>query len=240
MSVDIVEVEINPLDQFYYVSREAGETFAVREYIMHTALYYALHLLPSRFRVTEHIPSYQEHFEASDLASDLYIHPAVPTDRTSGSYTTRRFAVKSDEFRQRAEQENKNLKETGHQRFIDPETRFRTFMIADDRGMELVDRLPPYIRVGKKMTTARVRTRIHEGESEEGRFELGQPVGKSDVSQDEYDVLGDVTMESMAPVNVLTSGDLSGPHVSITPSFGPGNDETVSLPTEAKFLGIQQ
>jgi CRISPR type I-D-associated protein Csc1 len=234
MSVDIVEVEINPLDQFYYVSREAGETFAVREYIMHTALYYAFHLLPSRFRVTEHTPSYQEHLEASDLASDLYIHPAVPIDRTSGSYTTRRFAVKNDKFRQRAEQENKNLKETGHQRFIDPETRFRTFVIADDRGTELVDRLPSYIRVGKKMTVARLGTSLHTADPQTTTFELGQPVGNVDLPADTYTVTGDVRLESMMPVNVLTEATIEGPHVKIDPDFGPS--APVALPTETEFL----
>jgi CRISPR type I-D-associated protein Csc1 len=234
MSVDIVEVEINPLDQFYYVSREAGETFAVREYIMHTALYYAFNLLPSRFRVAEHTPSYQEHFEESDLANDLYIHPAVPVDRTSGSYTTRRFAVKGDEFRQRAEQENKNLKETGHQRFIHPETRFRTFVIADNRGAELVNRLPPYIRVGKKMTVARIRTSLHTGDPHAREFELGQPVGNVDLPTDIYSVTGDVRLESMMPVNVLTEATVEGPHVNIDPDFGPS--DPVALPIEAEFL----
>ena len=234
MSVDIVEVEINPLDQFYYVSREAGETFAVREYIMHTALYYAFNLLPSRFRVTEHTPSYQEHFEESDLANDLYIHPAVPVDRTSGSYTTRRFAVKGDEFRQRAEEENKNLKETGHQQFIHPETRFRTFVIADNRGAELVNRLPPYIRVGKKMTVARLRTSLHTADPDIREFELSQPVGNVDLPTDTYSVTGDVRLESMMPVNVLTEAMVEGPHVKVDPEFGPSTP--IALPTKAEFL----
>lgn len=239
-TVGVVELEITPLDQYYYVSREAGDTFRTKPYLMHTALFYALGLLPTRFRVGEQTPSYTQHFKNADGTDGLYIHPA----RLIGEreHTTRRFSVKGDTFRSEAVQENKNLLETGHQRTLQPDLTFRTFVICRGRREPgaFAERISPYVRVGKKMTTAKVRTRIHEGESEEGCFELGQPVGKSDVPQDEYDVLGDITMESMAPVNILTSGNLSGPHVSITPSFGPGNDETVSLPIEAEFLGIQQ
>jgi CRISPR-associated protein Csc1 len=235
-AVDIVEVELTPLDQLYYVSRESGDDFATRPYVMHTALYYAFGLLPSRFRVGEQTPSYQSHFEDSARASGLYIHPAVAIDQLAGRHTTRRFAVKGDEFRQRSEQENKNLKETGFQRFIDPDTTFRTFIRVDATDSRNVEAsLHEYCRIGKKMTSTRIRTASHTAEIGNGSFSLDQPIGNVDLNTDEYDLLGDVRMESMMPVNILTEAQLNGPHVTIDPAFG-ADSGPVSLPTETEFL----
>lgn len=239
-SIGVVELEITPLDQYYYVSRESGDTFRTKPYIMHTALFYALGLLPTRFRVGDQTPSYTEHFKDSDGTDSLYIHPAnIVGER---NHTTRRFSVKGDTFRSEPVQENKNLAETGHQRTLQPDVTFRTFVICrDDREPNgFVENISPYIRVGKKMATAMIRTRVHKGERKVGGFDLDQPVGKSDIPQDEYDILGNVSMESMAPVDVLTGGHLYGPYVSITPSFGPQRDKSITLPTDANFLGIEQ
>lgn len=236
--VDIVEVELTPLDQLYYVSRESGDDFSTRPYVIHTALYYAFGLLPSRFRVLKQSPKYQSHFDDSD-ASNLYIHPAVPLDSVSGEYTTRRFAVKGDEFRQAAEQENKNLKETGFQRFINPGVRFRTFIRVDDGDTDaLAEKLQGYCRLGKKMSSTKVRTATHDPEQSEGDFELTHPIGNVDISSDAYDMRGNLHMESMVPVNLITKAELRGEYVSIEPAFGSA--ETMALPTHAEFLSEER
>lgn len=238
-AVDIVEVELTPLDQLYYVSRESGDDFSTRPYVMHTALYYALGLLPSRFRVLEQTPKYQSHFEESD-ASGLYIHPAIPVDSVAGKYTTRRFAVKADKFRDRAEQENKNLKETGFQRFIDPGVRFQTFVRVDGGNPDdLADKFAGYCRLGKKMTATRVRTATHTVEPTTGTFGLDHPIGNVDMDSGVYDILGDLHMESMVPVNLITEARLDGEYVSFEPTFGSTGD-TITLPTQTTFLGEYQ
>lgn len=234
--VDIVEVELTPLDQLYYVSRESGDDFSIRPYVMHTALYYALGLLPSRFRVLEQTPKYQIHFEESD-ASEVYIHPAMPVDSVAGKYTTRRFAVKADKFRDRAEQENKNLKETGFQRFIDPGVSFQTFVRVDGGNQdELADQFAGYCRLGKKMTATRVRTATHTVEPTTGTFGLSHPIGNVDMDSDAYDILGDLHMESMVPVNLITEAELAGEYVSFESTFGSTGAE-ITLPIHTEFLG---
>lgn len=236
----VVELAITPLDQYYYVSREAGTTFRTKPYIMHTALFYALGLLPTRFRVDEQTPAYSQHFKQAVGTNDLYIHPARIVSEQE--HTTRRFSVKGDSFRSEAEQENKNLIETGHQRTLQPDHTFRTFVLCrgERSSEEFAEGVPPYVRVGKKMATAHVRTRVHEAKHRVGQFELGQPVGQSDIPSDGYDVLGNVNMDSMAPVNLITKSDLSGPYVSIEPYFGQTGQDSVELPADAQFLGLQQ
>lgn len=238
-SAEIVELELVPQDQLYYVSRESGDDFSTRPYIMHTALYYALGLLPSRFRVSEQSPKYTSHFEEAEGTAGVYIHPATPIGQPAGRYTTRRFAVKPDTFRDRAEQENKNLKETGFQRFIDPGTRFQTFIrVPAGDSDAFASRLEGYCRVGKKMTATRVRTATHHPEVETGPFELTHPIGNVDLETDAYDVRGDVHFESMMPVNLLTGARLAGDHITVHPRFS--DDEKVALPTHTQFLHEHQ
>lgn len=236
----VLELEITPLDPYYYVSRESGTTFSTKPYIMHTALYYALGLLPTRFRITEQSPSYEDHFKEALGTDGSYIYPAVAVSEEQ--FTTRRFAVKGDAFRTEAVQENKNLVETGHQRFVDPEVRFQTFALCqgnlDPSSFE--DRLPSYIRVGKKMTTARLRTDIHRVDVQSGDFQLGQPIGRTDIPSDRYDVLGNIRTEPMAPVDLITECKLRGPHVRIKPRYGRRGSGSVALPTKAHFLGSEQ
>lgn len=237
----VVELSIIPLDQYYYVSRESGDTFSTKPYIMHSALFYALGLLPTRFRVGEQTPAYTDHYEQSRATEGIYIHPATVVG--GGRHMTRRFSVKGDTYRSEAKQENKNLLETGHQRTYEPGVQFRTFITCGDGtdAQSFAQRLPSYIRVGKKMTSARLETAIHDVTPEEGRFTLDQPVGRQDISTDEYEILGSVHMESMAPVDLLTQSDLSGQYVSVNPQFGPQRrDMAVTLPTDARFLGIGQ
>lgn len=239
-SIDIIEVELTPLDQLYYVSRESGDDFSTRPYVMHTALYYAFGLLPSRYRVCDQTPQYISHFEAADVANDLYIHPATTVDRVAGQYTTRRFSVKADKFRQRSEQENKNLKETGFQRFIDPETTFRTFVRVDQADAEsITSQIEGYCRIGKKMTSTRVRTAHHRTELTTGEFTLGHPIGNVDIDTDRCEIVGDVHLEAMMPVNVITDARLCGDHVTIEPEFGASRS-SVSLPANTEFLLQQQ
>jgi len=235
VSVDIVEVELTPLDQLYYVSRESGDDFSTRPYVMHTALYYAFGLLPSRFRVAEQTPKYRTHFTDS-AANGIYIHPATPIDGAAGEYTTRRFAVKSDKFRDRSEQENKNLKETGFQRFINPGVRFRTFMRVDEGDPEqLADQLEGYCRLGKKMTTTRVQIAHHKADRATGNFELGHAIGNVDINTDVYDLRGNLHMESMVPVNLITEGNLSGEYAVFDPAFGSKSGR-IAIPIQTEFL----
>lgn len=234
----VVELEIIPLDPYYYVSRESGKKFSTKPFIMHSALYYALGILPTRFRVSEQNPSYQAHFEEALSGDSLYIHPAQA--RGGEQYATRRFAVKGDSYRTEAVQENKNLLETGHQRFIEPDARFQTFALCreDLDPTDFDSRVPTYVRVGKKMTTARVRTALHETASRSGTFELGQPIGRTDIQSDQYRFVGGIRTEPMAPVDLITDGTLEGPHVRIEPEFGSTASETITLPTNVNFLGI--
>lgn len=231
----VLEVDITTTDNLYYVSRESGDRFSVKPYVMHTALYYALGILPSRFRCAEQTPFYDDDRKELD---DLYIHPAV--SRHLQGYETRRFAVKGDSYRTESTQENRNLMETGYQKSILPDSKFRTYLLSG--GSEETDRLlsesPTYIRLGKKMASARVEVSdLGRHPTESGEFELSQPVSIKDLDfDDEYSLLGDLRWERMNPVDLLVEGKISGPHVSFTVS-GEKGDEQLKLPANAEFLG---
>jgi CRISPR-associated protein Csc1 len=231
-TLHVVECRLTAQDSLYYASREAGEMFSTRPYLMHTALYYALGLLPSRFRTHEQAPRYVEHRDGSTLAGAVYIHPATTID---GEYHTKRFAAKGDQFRSASSRGSGNFKETGHQKMLTPQTEFQTFATTTDRetATQLTEQLPAYARVGKKSTTVRVETATHEAEIQEGQFSLGQPVGDIDYPEGAYDVRGNLHWERMVPVDLLTAADLAGRHAEVTPEWGSG---PVSLPVDTTFL----
>lgn len=231
-TLHVVECRLTAQDSVYYASREAGETFSTRPYLMHTALYYALGLLPSRFRTHEQAPRYVEHRDGSTLAGAVYIHPATVLDE---EYHTRRFAAKGDQFRSASSRGSGNFKETGHQKMLTPQTKFRTFATTTDRETvtQLTEQLPAYARVGKKSTTVRVETATHEATVRDGPFSLGQPVGDIDYPEGAYEVRGNLHWERMVPVDLLTAADLSGRHAEVSSEWGDG---PVALPADTTFL----
>lgn len=231
----VLGVDITTGDNLYYVSRESGNRFSVKPYLMHTALYYALGILPSRFRCADQTPFYDEDRKSIE---DLYVHPAVSTELKG--YETRRFAVKGDSYRTESQRMNRNLMETGYQKSILPGSTFMTYIVSstDERGDTLVERSPTYIRLGKKMASTRVEiSDLGEFEAESGDFDLSQPVSIKDLDFDnEYDLLGNLCWERMNPVDLLVEGELNGPHISFTVGEGE-TEQRIELPANAEFLG---
>lgn len=241
--MDIIELEITLQDHLYYVSRESGDTFATEPYIMHTALYYALGFLPSRFRTNTNTPSYKSHFKNSEQTQKLYIHPATAFDP---QYTTRQFSCKGDNFRSKPTKENRNLKATGQQRRINPGTRFHTFiqLNPDVNTNEILERLPIDFRVGKGMSSATLDTHIHTATISEGHFTMGHPVAREDLNETKYHNFKNLNISLMPPVDLIDEGmEMTGNYVEVKPVITPAGQHTttpVALPTETTFLGINQ
>ncbi len=231
----VLEVDIIPGDNLYYVSRESGNRFSVKPYVMHTALYYAFDILPSRFRCAEQTPFYDDD---KDEAEGLYIHPAVLKELEG--YETRRFAVKGDSYRTESQRMNRNLMETGYQKSILPGSEFRTYIVSreSEKVDDLVEASPTYVRVGKKMASTKIEvTDRGKYESQSGDFELSQPVSTKDLDfNNEYDLLRNLRWERMNPVDLLVEGELNGPHLSFTVPRGR-DEEKVELPANAEFFG---
>lgn len=225
-------VEITVEDDLYYVSREDGGNFSTRPYLMHTALYYAFRIFPTRFRTSVQNPHYEED---RDDGPKIYIHPAKA--KSLSGYEKRRFSVKTDSYRSKSEKENQNLMKTGHQKTIRPGSIFQTFITSNSKEKlsRQKEKLPDYIRIGKKMSSARVRCgEIVEAEIEEGSFSMDIPVSTKDLDfEEEYSVKGDLNWENMNPVDLLTDGKLQGPHADFELSE---NDSTISVPAEIGFL----
>lgn len=229
-SVYGIEVEITLQDSFYYASREAGETFLTKPVLMHTALYYALGFFPSAFRIAEHTPHYVTHRDASEFGDRVYLYPGVASN--DPSYTTRRFAVKPDEFRQASERGSANFKETGHMKMIDPGITFRTYAVCDDETLRdtVLEGLPSYARVGKKLSLARVETTPFEAPIQHGPFELSHPIADLDIDRSTYTIRGGLEWERMNPVDLITRADLEGPY------FELGSENPRAFPSDLRFL----
>lgn len=229
-SVYGIEIEITLQDSFYYASREAGETFLTKPILMHTALYYALDLFPSAFRIAEHTPHYVTHRDASEFGNEVYLYPGIASN--DPSYTTRRFAVKPDGFRQASEPGSANFKETGHMKMIDPGITFRTYAVCDDDATRdaVLEELPSYARVGKKLSLSRVETTSFEAPVQYGTFELSHPIADLDIDRSMYTIHGGLKWERMNPVDLITGADLEGPY------FERGSNNPRTFPSALRFL----
>lgn len=231
-----IEIELTPMDSFYYASREAGETFMTKEYVLNTALYYALGLFPSRFRTAKQRPRYLSDRDGSYWGDKVYLSPA--TALSQPNFQTRRFAVKTDAYRSVSEQRSSNFKETGHMKTIDPGLGFRSFALCESEAVrdDLLETIPSYCRLGKKMASTRVRTEPFVAEEATGEFDLGHPVGILDIPKDEYTIVGNVAYQKMVPVNILMQASLKGKYITYSPRWIRNRESDIALPTEAGFL----
>ncbi len=231
-----IELKFTPMDSFYFASREAGETFMTKEYVLNTALYYALGLFPSRFRTATQQPQYLTDRDNSYWGSAVYITPA--TALSQPDFQTRRFSVKKDSYRTTSERRSSNFKETGHMKTIDPGLGFRSFALcrSESKRDELLQTIPSYCRLGKKMASTQVETKPFSASEKSGEFTLGHPVGVLDVPQDEYEILGGISYEKMVPVNLLMEATIAGPHIEYSPNWDRNEEDGISLPTKAGFL----
>lgn len=231
-----IEIKLTPMDSFYYASREAGETFMTKEYIMNTALYYALGLFPSRFRTAEQRPRYLSDRDSSYWGDSVYVSPAVALSQPN--FQTRRFSVKQDTYRSVSERRSSNFKETGHMKTIDPGLGFRAFVLCESKKdrEKLLSSISTYCRVGKKMSSTRIQTERFSATETTGQFNLGHPIGVLDLPQHEYDILGSISYQKMVPVNLLIEVTADGPHITHSPRWKRHQEGELALPTKARFL----
>lgn len=241
-TVELVELEMTVGDQFFYPSREVGDTAKVLPYMLHTGLYYALGFLPSRFRTLTDQPKYEEHYRDSDIAQSIYIHPATPL--TTPETTTRRISCNGDTYRvDNADPDNKNLQEISKQEYLNPGSTLRTFLRINPQSeftaQDIADQIQTNIRIGKKMTSTRTETYIHSADVEHGEFTLGQPIAGRDFKKSDYSNYKDIERTSLNNMVITDRCVMTGDYMTVEPVKTPvdGMDETVELPVHTSFLG---
>lgn len=257
-SFPAVECSIETLDRTLYASREVGDLVDTGDYILSTALYYAFGFVTGRYINSGNRPFYAE--ETSEIYDKFYITPAKPEPAgeylnrvlgvsaskgkqwslpTLGGHSTSQWNARPHQYAVKnwkaaelpKDQKGKNLPRFGRERVLDQQNLLTAFILPyEDDAASLASRIPRYVRLGKKRSKARVRTRIIEGLIEDGEFLSNHPFGIYD-----YDgvPLGDLVSVKMRPVPLIVQGRYKGKFIRLPRARGR---EDIVLPYKLEFL----
>jgi CRISPR-associated protein Csc1 len=255
----VVECSIETLDRTLYASRELGDLVDTGDYILNTALYYALGFASGKYINQGNKPSYLE--DTIDIYKKFYITPARPestkeylsrvlglqirNDGTMkplsylGGHSTsywnarpHRYAVKN----WKATDTNNpykglNLPKYGRERVLDQQNLFTAYILPYEvDAASLASQIPRYVRIGKKKSKARVWTKVIEGKIEEGEFLSNHPFGIYDY---EGIPLSDLISIRMRPTPLIIQGRYSGRYLCIAQE---GKKDNIVLPYKLELL----
>jgi len=257
-SIQVVECSIETLDRTLYASREVGDLVDTGDFILSTALHHAFGFISSKYVNFGNRPSYVE--ETSEICRSFYVTPAKPesvneymrknlgVQKTTGRAESQpylgghstsqwnarphQYAVKNWSAKEMpTDLKGKNLPKFGKERVLDQQNLLTAYILPYEvEASSLAAKIPRYIRLGKKRSKARVRTRIIEGMIEEGEFLTNHPFGIYD-----YDAipLGDLITIRMRPVPLIVQGRYRGKFIRM-----PREEkrEDVVLPYKLEFL----
>jgi len=235
--MEVLEATLRTRGEVTFTSREVGRLADTEPYILNTALYYALDLASGRYVDTSYEPTYIE--DTSDV-TDVYVSPAAPVPETAPNYVTTTYNATSDEYAEvnYSAQDDPNAKQNlpsyGRRRSLAHGTPLRFFVIS--RGLsvgELDERLPQYVRLGKKRGKARLDIERRSARRQSGQFRLNHPIGAYDHPRPPE---GNVITKSMKPTPLVLQGDYTGEYISID----RGDDDQIRFPAGLTFLATKR
>lgn len=250
MTEQAIEATIHTQGEVWFASREVGRLADTESYLLNTALYYALGFAAGRYVDRKFEPTYIEDTET--VADEVYVSPAAPVGQIRDEsarthYITSTYNTSDDNYAtlnlsaQEDPDAKRNLPSYGRRRALGHDNLFRFYLIPKRADAETVsDRLPQYVRLGKKRGKARIESRIVPAEMRSGAFQLGHPISAYDSDQTPT---GDLITKRMRPTPLLVQGDYSGSYIAIRVDDGreenrgsAGESEYVCFPGDVTFL----
>lgn len=231
--MDVVEARITTLGRVGFASREIGRLADTEEYILNTALHYALGLASGRYADTEFRPTYIE--DTAEVVDEVYVTPAAPLARPEYSaaiynarddtYATVNYSAEDDP------QQDLNLPRFGRDRKFSQDNEFRFYLIPKTVDTDdLLDKLPRYARLGKKRGKIRIDYTKRRVRRESGEFTATHPFGIYDYGRVP---IGNTVSKRMRPTPLILQATYDAEHLVI-PTNDQGNP--TKLPTDLQFL----
>lgn len=231
--MNVVEVVLETKGNVVFASREVGRTVDTAEYLLNTALYYALGFASGRYHDSTLRPTYVE--DTEDVADVVYVTPAAPVEQPD--YWTTIYNARGDRYATvnytatEDPEQHLNLPRFGRQRSFTQGNQFRCYLIPrEGAAAELVERLPTYVRLGKKRGKAKLSARTVSARRESGQFTANHPFSVYD-----YDgtPLGSVISKNMRPTPLILQAEYEDDHLAIPRGSG---SPPVKLPANLRFL----
>lgn len=231
--MNVVEIVLETQGKVGFASREVGRMADTAEYLLNTALHYALGFAQGRYVDTIHQPTYIEDTES--VVDELYITPAAPLEQPE--YWTTIYNARGDRYATvnypAAEDPDRkiNIPRFGRERAFSHGNEFRCYIVprrANARDVQTD--LPVYVRLGKKRGKAKLHTRIVEARRDSGRFTVNHPFGAYDYDETP---LGSVISKNMRPTPLILQAEYEDDYLTIPRGEG---EPPVKLPLELGFL----
>jgi CRISPR-associated protein Csc1 len=240
--MQVIEATIRTMGEVGFASREVGRLADTEPYVLNTALYYALGFASGRYVDRKFEPTYIEDTDA--VADEVYVTPAAPVPAPGSSsiqtdYITSTYNARGDEYAT-VNYSKQNLPSFGRRRVLGHGNHLRCYLVPKSESVRTIhERVPQYIRLGKKRGKARVDTRLVEAQRETGEYELGHPLGAYDHAEPPT---GNVITKRMQPTPLILQGDYEGDYIAISTRRADADSgdeerrERVHLPADVRFL----
>jgi len=235
--MEVLEATLRTRGEVTFTSREVGRLADTEPYILNTALYYALGLASGRYVDTSYEPTYVE--DTADV-TNVYVSPAAPVPGTAPNYVTTTYNATRDEYAevnysaQDDPYDKQNLPSYGRRRSLAHGTPLRFFVIPHDQSADEVhDRLPKYVRLGKKRGKARLDIERRSATKQSGQFQLNHPIGAYDHPEPPE---GNVITKSMKPTPLVMQGDYTGEYISVDRR----ENDRIRFPAGLTFLATKR
>lgn len=229
----VAEVVLETQGRVGFASREVGRTVDTDEYILNTALHYAFGFTSGRYVDTEHRPTYIEDSEA--VVDELYITPAEPLESPNywttiynargDDYTTVNYAAEDDP------DQDINIPRFGRDRAFSHGNEFRCYVLPREKSAkDILERLPSYVRLGKKRGKAKVHARPVEARRDTGQFTLNHPISAYDYTETP---LGSLISKKMRPTPLILQAEYEDEYLTIPRE---SREDPARLPASLRFL----
>ncbi|MFZ2497398.1 type I-D CRISPR-associated protein Cas5/Csc1 [Methanosarcina sp.] len=262
VNFQVVECSIETLDRTLYASREVGELVDTGDYILSTALHYAFGFVSGKYVNLGNKPSYLDETSgiykefyitpAKPASTEEYLKQVMgiqprslekkkPLPSLGGHSTTawnarpHQYAVKNWKATDPDyPYKGMNLPKYGRERVLDQQNLFTSYILPYEVDAEsIASQIPKYMRLGKKRSKARVKTKIIESSINEGDFISNHPFGIYDY---ESLPLGNLISIRMRPTPLVLQGRYKGQFICIPKNEG---QETI-LPYKLEFLKVKR
>ena len=198
----IYRCEIELHDSLYYATREIGRLYETEAILHNYSLCYALGLINSdsyRYFCKEQIPQYEEHLIPLN-EQKIYVTPARSV-RHASILNTWKYA--NNNYHVEMTKTQKNIPSFGRAKEIAPESIFEFFVISQNSL-----KIPKWIRLGKWMSKAEVKTEPTSVKTKTGHFTCPYPLNPLDVMFTNQVISYDVI--NMPPVSLIRNVTLNG------------------------------
>ncbi|MGL4377926.1 MAG: type I-D CRISPR-associated protein Cas5/Csc1 [Microcoleaceae cyanobacterium] len=214
----IYRCQIELHDSLYFATREIGRLYETEPIIHNYALCYALGLVDSKIYSTtvpetdsyryfcpEQIPKYEQHLTPLNQQG-IYVTPARSVSHSS---TLNTWKYANNHYHVEMEKTQKNIPSFGRAKEIAPESEFEFFIISEKPLTEKPQKLPKWIRLGKWMSKAELKTEeITQVERKNGDFICAYPLNPLDVMFSHQVISYDVV--NMPPVSLIKNVKING------------------------------